>query len=155
MEYELSFINEVEKEYDSYQEFYQFLANRTFKHLKLDGYYLIEVCLVSRDMIHHINKEYRNVDRPTDVISFAFNDPVEGEVTIKYDNETPNDLGLIYICVEVAIDQAKSYAHSVKREMGFLFVHGLLHLLSYNHEKEEDEKVMFKLQDEILDGLDL
>ena len=96
-----------------------------------------------------INKEYRHIDRPTDVISFAFDDNVEGELKINY-NKIPHMLGEIFISVDRAKEQAKEYQHSLKREMKFLFVHGLLHLCGYDHMKKEDEMVMFKLQDEII-----
>ena len=103
------------------------------------------VILVSEDKIHEINKEYRGIDRPTDVISFALEDNKD----IEYDNYRL--LGDIYICDKKVFDQAKEYGHSVKRELSFLAVHGLLHLLGYDHMKPEDEKVMFGLQEEILD----
>lgn len=103
------------------------------------------VILVSEDKIHEINKEYRGIDRPTDVISFALEDNKD----IEYDNYRL--LGDIYICDKKVLDQAKEYGHSVKRELSFLAVHGLLHLLGYDHMKPEDEKVMFGLQEEILD----
>ena len=67
----------------------------------------------------------------------------------------PRDLGSISICVEKAIEQANEYMHSFEREMSFLFIHGLLHLLGYDHIEKEDEEVMFKLQDEILNALDI
>lgn len=103
------------------------------------------VILVSEDKIHEINKKYRGIDRPTDVISFALEDNKD----IEYDNYRL--LGDIYICDKKVLDQAKEYGHSVKRELSFLAVHGLLHLLGYDHMKPEDEKVMFGLQEEILD----
>ena len=68
----------------------------------------------------------------------------------KLHSKTVVDLGEIYISLEKAIEQAKEYNHSLKRELTFLFLHGLLHLLGYDHMKEEDEKIMFNLQDEIL-----
>lgn len=110
---------------------------------------------MSLETIHSINKEYRNIDRPTDVISFAFEDDYEGESKIIVNKDLPRDLGEIFICSEVCINQAKEYNHSLKREMTFLFTHGLLHLLGYDHMVEEDEKVMFKLQDEIMSILGL
>ena len=96
-----------------------------------------------------INKAYRGKDVPTDVISFAFLDHIETEITIKGD--VPRLLGEIMISYETAKRQAKAYAHSLQREMKFLFTHGILHLLGYNHETEEQEKIMFALQEQILD----
>ena len=99
--------------------------------------------------IHKINREYRGVDRPTDVISFAFLDDEEEKTLV---GQKQISLGTILISYEKAEEQAKEYGHSLVREMSFLLVHGLLHLLGYDHMTKEDEKVMFKLQDEILGG---
>lgn len=150
MELELTFTNDLDSSFDDLKEHFIFLANRVFTHLKLDNYFIFEVNLVDRKTIHELNKNYRNVDRETDVISFAFEDNVK-----EIDMSLPRVLGEIFICIDVAKDQAEAYGHSFKREVSFLFVHGLLHLLSYDHMKKEDEEIMFKLQDEILDPLNL
>lgn len=155
MEIEMSFENQLGEEFNQYEEHYLMLAKRVFNHLKLDDYFIYEVNLISSEQIHKLNREYRNVDRPTDVISFAFEDEVEGEVKILTGKGAPRDLGAIYISPEVAKKQAQEYGHSVLREMSFLFVHGLLHLLGYDHIKVEDETIMFSLQDKILDPLHL
>ncbi len=108
---------------------------------------IVSIVLVDNEYIHKINKEYRNVDRETDVISFAFMD----------DDTNPEsgvtDLGEIYISLEKAHSQSKEYGHSFKRELCFLLTHGLLHLLGYDHMTEEDEKEMFGLQEEVLNSL--
>ena len=106
---------------------------------------MFNIIIVDENTIHKINKTYRGIDRSTDVISFALEDNKD----IEYDNYRL--LGDIYICDKKVFDQAKEYGHSVKRELSFLAVHGLLHLLGYDHMKPEDEKVMFGLQEEILD----
>lgn len=155
MEIEMSFENQLGEEFNQYEEHYLMLAKRVFNHLELDDYFIYEVNLISSEQIHKLNIEYRNVDRPTDVISFAFEDEVEGEVKILTGKGAPRDLGAIYISPEVAKKQAQDYGHSVLREMSFLFVHGLLHLLGYDHMKVEDETIMFSLQDKILDPLHL
>lgn len=155
MEIEMSFENQLGEEFNQYEEHYLMLAKRVFNHLELDDYFIYEVNLISSEQIHKLNIEYRNVDRPTDVISFAFEDEVEGEVKILTGKGAPRDLGAIYISPEVAKKQAQEYGHSVLREMSFLFVHGLLHLLGYDHMKVEDETIMFSLQDKILDPLHL
>ena len=103
------------------------------------------IILVDNSYIHMLNKEYRHVDRETDVISFA----LEDEKDIEYENYRL--LGDIYISVDKAKEQAKCYGHSLKRELCFLSVHGFLHLLGYDHMTQNDEKVMFNLQEEILD----
>ena len=115
--------------------------------LKMEGVHnsFFEVILVDNNTIQKINKEYRNIDRVTDVISFAFEDN---------DKELYNGirmLGEIYICIPRMKEQAILYEHSETRELAFLAVHGLLHLLGYDHMNIQDEKVMFALQEEILD----
>jgi len=108
---------------------------------------IISIVLVDNEKIHEINKTYRQVDRPTDVISFAFLDE-----SINPLSELTN-LGEIYISLEKAHTQAIEYGHSFIRELSFLTVHGLLHLLGYDHMEKEEEKEMFELQDEILNTL--
>ena len=107
---------------------------------------MFNIIIVDENTIHKINKTYRGIDRSTDVISFA----LEDDKTIK-----PLDkirvLGDIYICIEKVKSQATEYNHSFERELTFLAVHGLLHLLGYDHIEEEDEKIMFAKQEEILD----
>ena len=144
---ELDFISNY-KEYEEYEEIYSILVDKTFKHLKLKFDPIISVSLVDNEFIHQINRDYRGIDRPTDVISFAFLDNEDRNAI--YKSKEPVCLGDIYISVDKAKEQAEEYGHSLKRELSFLFVHGLLHLLGYDHMTEEDEKVMFRLQDEIL-----
>lgn len=98
----------------------------------------MEIIFVTKNQIKELNKYYRNKDTYTDVLSFP------------NDDEEFNSLGDIFICIEVAINQAKEYKHSEIREISFLAVHGYLHLLGYDHETEEEEKEMIKLQEEIL-----
>lgn len=102
------------------------------------------VILVDEKKITELNRKYRNIDAPTDVISFAFEDTPD----LLY-NEL-RLLGEVYICVPVMIHQADNYGHGEKRELSFLGVHGLLHLLGYNHENTKDEKVMRELEERIL-----
>ncbi len=144
----LVFENDYDSSYDDYEEIYRELMTKTFTHLNIQREYEVDVNLVDNKTIHDINKNYRQVDRPTDVISFAFLDQVEGEVKIQGD--VPMLLGEIVISVDKAQAQAKEYGHSLRREMSFLFVHGLLHLLGYDHMQKEDEEIMFTLQEEIL-----
>ena len=104
------------------------------------------VIIVDNKRIHEINKEYRGIDRPTDVISFALEDNEE----IEFDHYRV--LGDIYISIDKVRDQASEYGHSEKRELAFLTVHGFLHLLGYDHMKKEEEEIMFAKQEEILNG---
>ena len=127
---------------------YDYLDNVFTATLKHENIYnaVFSVIFVSNNEIQEINKEYRGIDKITDVISFAFEDNED----IRY-----NDirlLGDIYICIPRMKEQAIAYGHSEKRELSFLAVHGLLHLLGYDHMNEEDEKIMFALQELILDG---
>lgn len=146
---ELDF-NSSFSEYESYEEEYASIVDITLKLLKIKCDPIISVSLVDNQYIHQINRQYRNIDRPTDVISFAFLD--DGN---QYDKVLFKPgmvaLGDIYISVDKAIEQANEYGHSIKRELLFLFTHGLLHLLGYDHMNEEDEKEMFSLQDKILE----
>lgn len=114
----------------------------TLKREKLENVEF-NIIFVDKDTIHDINKTYRNVDRVTDVISFA----LEDNKTIELENRL---LGDIYICVEKAEEQAKEYGHSFLRELSFLAIHGLLHLLGYDHMKKDEEAIMFQKQEDIL-----
>lgn len=107
---------------------------------------IFNIIFIDNEEIRKINREYRNVDGETDVISFALEDNMD----VVY--EDFRLLGDIYISYEKAIEQAELYNHSVKREVFFLATHGILHLLGYDHMEEEDEKVMFGKQNELLDG---
>lgn len=136
-------------EFDQYEETYLDLLKITLKTLKVECDPIISVSFVDNKYIHKINKKYRHIDRPTDVISFAFLD-TEGDYDKILSTKGPVVLGDIYISIEKAKEQAEEYQHSLHRELCFLFVHGLLHLLGYDHMNKEDEEVMFGLQDKIL-----
>ena len=136
------------------------IINNTNKEIeeikKLEGYIkfivdklgiseaIFNIIFVSNEEIHEINKEYRNIDRVTDVISFALEDNEE-ETFSEY-----RLLGDIYIAIDVAYDQAIEYNHSREREVCFLATHGILHLLGYDHMTIEEEKEMFEKQEELL-----
>ncbi|MEE1106709.1 rRNA maturation RNase YbeY [Macrococcoides canis] len=111
----------------------------------------VAVSFVDEDEIQAINKAYRNKDAVTDVISFALE---EGEDDFEMP-DAPRVLGDIIICVKRAKEQAEEYGHSFERELGFLSLHGLLHLLGYDHMNEADEARMFGRQDEILNAFGL
>ena len=102
------------------------------------------IIFVEKEEIQKINNQYRGIDKVTDVISFALCDDEDIIQT--------NELGDIFICVDRAIEQAEEYGHSISREISFLAVHGYLHLCGYDHMTEEDEKIMFKKQDDILEN---
>ncbi|MBQ6920603.1 MAG: rRNA maturation RNase YbeY [Bacilli bacterium] len=136
-------------ECESYENFYLELMDVTFKKLSIKCDPIVSVSIVDNRYIHKINKKYRGIDRPTDVISFAFLDSENNYDKILF-SPGPVVLGDIYISLDKAKEQAVEYGHSLHRELSFLFVHGLLHLLGYDHMNKEDEEEMFKLQDEIL-----
>ncbi|USS86598.1 rRNA maturation RNase YbeY [Fructilactobacillus cliffordii] len=119
----------------------------------------MSVTLVNNDRIQEINREYRNVDRATDVISFAIEDDTDGEFPMIMDDELraeiPENLGDIFVSVDKVKEQADFLGHSEDRELGFLVVHGFLHLNGYDHMQPEDEAVMFPLQRKILDNYGL
>ncbi len=108
----------------------------------------VSVVIVSKEKIHEINKTYRNVDRVTDVISFAFED------NKMIESSDIRILGEIYLCIEKAKEQSVEYGHSEKREICYLSVHGLLHLLGYNHEVEDEKRIMRQKEEEILESYD-
>jgi probable rRNA maturation factor len=110
----------------------------------------VSVTFVDNNRIHEINKEFRGIDRPTDVISFALEEQGEGEISIVRKDGLPTILGDIIISIPKAKEQAKDYGHSFNREIGFLLTHGFLHLLGYDHMNEDDENKMFNRQEEIL-----
>jgi probable rRNA maturation factor len=110
----------------------------------------VSFSLVNNEEIHELNRTYRGIDRPTDVLSFPL---------IDFENEGMPDgrstivLGDIIISIEKAQQQAEEYGHSLKRELAFLTAHSMLHLLGYDHMVEDEERVMFQKQEEILAGL--
>ena len=103
--------------------------------------------IVDNEYIHELNRTYRNIDRETDVITFALED--EDSIVLPSDERV---LGDIYISIDKAESQSQEYGHSLLRELSFLAVHGFYHLLGYDHMTEEDEKVMFKKQEEVLEA---
>lgn len=145
---ELDFTSQIEG-YDAYEEVYLGLLDKTMKHLGYKFDPIVSVSFVDNTFIHQLNRDYRKIDRPTDVISFAFLDG-ESDREAQLNGRGIVCLGDIYISIDKAKEQAEEYGHSLNRELSFLFVHGLLHLLGYDHMTPEDEKVMFALQDEIL-----
>lgn len=133
--------NELFKDYD----YLNGVIEATLKHEKVENA-LFSIIFVNEEEIKKINRECRNIDKVTDVISFAFEDNEE----ILYNNIRV--LGDIYICIPRMLEQARDYGHSEKRELSFLTVHGLLHLLGYDHISKSDEEKMFALQELILNG---
>ena len=139
----VEFFNNYDKniDLDTPKNFINFCLNKlSLKNL------LFNVIIIGNDDIKKINKEYRNIDNPTDVISFALEDNKQIDIP------DVRVLGDIYISYDKVISQAKEYGHSEKREICFLAIHGLLHLLGSDHMTKEDEEKMFSLQKELLES---
>ncbi|GAA0369881.1 rRNA maturation RNase YbeY [Alkalibacterium iburiense] len=121
--------------------------------LNLEDTIEVSVTFVDNDKIREINREYRDKDAVTDVISFAVEDDEDDVFTLLEleGEEITRDLGDLFISYDKAVEQAEEYGHSLKREIGFLLVHGFLHLNGYDHMSLSEEKIMFALQEEILD----
>lgn len=134
-------------EYDKYFPLIKEYAEKTLQILKLKPSYAISLSIVGPITMRRINRDYRHKDRSTDVISFAIQE------VDTFENEEEIDLGDIFINYRKVKTQALAYGHSEKREFIFLFVHGLLHCLGYDHIKPQEEKVMFALQRQILGDL--
>lgn len=109
----------------------------------------VSISFVNNEQIQVINRDYRDKDKPTDVISFAMQEMEDEELEIVGEG-LPVVLGDIIISLDKAKEQAEEYNHSFERELAFLALHGFLHLLGYDHLNAEDEKKMFRRQDEIL-----
>ena len=124
-------------------EYLDDVIKKVLKHEHVKNAYF-GIIFVDFKEIQRINKEYRGIDSVTDVISFALEDTSDN---IQIDMRI---LGDIYVCIPKMIEQANTYGHSIKRELSFLVVHGLLHLLGYDHMNELDEEIMFGLQELIL-----
>ena len=140
---EVTIYNKTDEEF-TYEDI---IEKVVFKAFEVEGVKKAScsIIIVDNTFIHKLNKEYRGIDRVTDVISFALEDDKSMII--------PDDirlLGDIYICLDKAREQAKEYGHSLERELCFLAVHGVYHLLGYDHENEEEAKIMFKKQEEVL-----
>ena len=154
MKLEIDFLDEInELEPHEIEEIEKLLNYAAEKENVQEGSEL-SVAFVSNERIQEINREYRDKDQPTDVISFALEEMGEGELEV-VGADIPRVLGDIIISIPRTREQAEEYNHSFMRELGFLSVHGFLHLLGYDHMNEQDEKRMFDRQKEILDGYGL
>ena len=141
---QINFQNHTSYQLAEYIDTFKKIARYTLKEFSLTGNIELSVTFVSKNKIKEINKKYRHIDKVTDVISFENDEGFE-----VYDGFIT--LGDIFICVNKAKMQAKTYGHSMYREVCFLFTHGLLHLLKMDHMNEKDAKEMEELQDKIMD----
>lgn len=147
---EFNIIKEVEFDVKKEQMFlFDKIIDKIKEILHIEENYVFSLILVDSTKIHEINRDYRGIDRPTDVISFALMDSDDMIDMMEEEKE----IGDIFINIDAVERQAKEYGHSFEREFCFLFTHGILHLLGYDHMKEDEEKIMFSLQDEILNEI--
>lgn len=145
----IDFLDETKEVKEQHLELVEKLLQHAANHLDIEDGSEVSITFVTNEKIHEINREYRDKDQPTDVISFALEELGEGEVEIVGEG-IPRILGDIIISTDRTKEQAVDFGHTFERELGFLAVHGFLHLLGYDHMTEEEEKVMFGKQDEIL-----
>lgn len=140
----LGLFNETNENVDEYFKVIKKVLKKGLEILNIKDVEF-NIIVVDNNYIHELNKNYRGIDRETDVISFALEDD-------KTFNPDKRVLGDIYISIDKVYSQAIEYGHSNLREFCFLGVHGMLHLLGYDHMNKADEKEMFELQDKILDS---
>ena len=137
-----------------YEKTFKKILKRVKKELNIKGKIGMSVTLCDNNYIQELNKTYRNKDVPTDVLSFAIEDDENEELLNAMKKlSSVREIGDIIISYDKAQTQAEEYGHTLNREMCFLFTHGVLHLLGYDHINKSDEEEMFGLQNKILDGL--
>ena len=146
--------NDIE-ENKKYDEIVKKVLEKCFKEEGLEkSNLLITVTLTTPEDIRKINKEYRNIDKATDVLSFPMFEKNEIEQMVKKQEFEHEDvLGDLVISVEKVKEQAEEYGHSFERELSYMLVHGFYHLMGYDHIKEEDKKEMRPKEEKILDDL--
>lgn len=151
--YQLEYLDLEENK--NYEDIIEKVIEKCFKEEKLENSKLyISIILTTPEHIHEINKQYRNVDKETDVLSFPMFEKNELENKIKNHNfEYEDVLGDIVISVERVESQAKEYGHSFEREFSYMLVHGFYHLMGYDHIKEEDKVIMRPKEENILNQL--
>ncbi|MBO1579170.1 rRNA maturation RNase YbeY [Bacillus sp. XF8] len=150
----IDFFDETEEVKEEYVNMIRDLLEQAARMENIEDGTELSVTFVDNERIQEINRDYRDKDQPTDVISFAMEDMGEGEMEI-VGVEIPRMLGDLIISIPRAKEQAEEYGHSFDRELGFLALHGFLHLLGYDHMTDEDEKEMFGKQKEILEAFGL
>jgi probable rRNA maturation factor len=144
---------------DAYKELLRKTVLECLKSEDIEFGCEVNILITDDRSIHEINRQFRNIDRPTDVLSFPMADMVKGKiVSPSEDYDRDKDLlmlGDIVISTETAIRQAEEYGHSLQREITFLTSHGMFHLLGYDHIIKDDEEVMMSKQESVLEKLGL
>lgn len=155
---DIALYDETERVKQQHLALIEKLIKATADELNLEQNFELSITIVDNERIQEVNRDYRSIDQATDVISFALEDGDSEDFDIFFDSELagideeiPRMLGDIFISIDKTEEQAKDYGHSFERELGFLVVHGFLHLNGYDHQTEEEEKVMFSLQEKILE----
>ncbi|MGN8645516.1 rRNA maturation RNase YbeY [Gracilibacillus sp. HCP3S3_G5_1] len=151
---EIDFYDETKKVSQEHIQLISQLLSYAAKQENIEENAELSISFVDNNEIQHLNNQYRGLDQPTDVLSFALEEAADDEMDIA-GADIPLALGDIIISVDKTNEQAAEYNHSFSRELGFLALHGFLHLLGYDHMSEEDEKKMFSRQEEILNGFGL
>ncbi|MDE5976973.1 MAG: rRNA maturation RNase YbeY [Turicibacter sp.] len=153
MAVEIQFYNQTSESVDTYEAMITKVVNEAIKQENLTQEQLeCSFIFVDNEQIREINANYRQKDAVTDVITFAIEDEIPGEIKIK-GVPMPRVLGDVFISLPRTREQADRYSHSFERELSFLAVHGCLHLLGYDHLEPEEEKVMFAKQEDVLNAL--
>ncbi|HQA50702.1 MAG TPA: rRNA maturation RNase YbeY [Syntrophomonadaceae bacterium] len=130
------------------------VVNTMAQTLKLTANTEVSIMIVDNEYIQELNFIYRGQNMPTDVLSFAMNELGEEEPDFDFSGEV-NVLGDIVVSLEKAQEQGQEYGHSLERELGYLVAHGMLHLLGYDHETEEERKLMRDLEEKIMSAAKL
>lgn len=137
---------------EEFEKLFNDVVKESLRYEEFDPECEVSLSIVSNDEIQEINKQFREIDAPTDVLSFPLLTFEEGEqADVNENNEIM--LGDIIISIDKAKAQAEEYGHGLRRELAFLTAHSMLHLMGYDHMEEEEQKEMFKKQDDILNNL--
>lgn len=151
---EINFLELEEK--SELENFAKQVVTTCFQEEKIEDLnFYLSVTLTSKEQIHKLNKEYRNVDKETDVLSFPMFEKEELEEIIEKQIKNPIEevLGDIVICIEKVEEQAKEYGHSFERELSYMLVHGFYHIMGYDHIEDDDKKIMRPKEENILTKL--
>ena len=150
---DIQFYNQTSESVETYEAMITTVVNETIKQENLTNEMLeCSFIFVDNEQIREINANYRQKDAVTDVITFAIEDEMPGEIKIQ-GIPMPRMLGDVFISLPRTREQAERYGHSLERELSFLAVHGCLHLLGYDHIEPEEEKIMFGKQEDVLNAL--
>lgn len=140
------FLNNKQKFLTIDLEYWENFALKALQILEQPDNSELSLTFVNDQEIQELNKSYRQIDKPTDVLSFPFDNSFNLPIKV---------LGDVIISTEKAQVQAEAYGNTINREIGFLMIHGILHLLGYDHQTDKEEKIMFDLQKKLLQQMDL